>query len=292
VAEKLHQELTRSGKSLEPEALDLQKERFVTYVPASAPPSGYALLVFVPPWEDARVPDGWSSVLERNGVIYVSAARAGNDEDVMQRRIPLALLAAHNVMEHYSVDPQRVFIGGFSGGSRVALRIALSYPDVFRGVLLNAGSDPIGAPNLPPSRDLLIQFQRSTRLVYLTGNRDAERTAMDAASQQSMREWCVSDIQEEVIPWKSHDVAPAPAFARALQVLLGKSSPQSQTRAVADDDACQSALERRVTQQLDDVQRLLNLGQRASAEKRLREVDERFGALAAPRSLELSAAFH
>jgi poly(3-hydroxybutyrate) depolymerase len=52
----------------------------------------------------------------------------------------LALIAAQNAMAQYSVDPQQVYIGGFSGGSRVALRLALGYPDVFHGALLNAGS--------------------------------------------------------------------------------------------------------------------------------------------------------
>ena len=54
---------------------------------------------------------------------------------------PLALLAAHNIMQPYSVNREHVFIGGVSGGSRIALRVALSYRDLFRGALLNAGSD-------------------------------------------------------------------------------------------------------------------------------------------------------
>jgi len=72
------------------------------------------------------------------------SGKLSNDASTVDRREPLALLAAQNVMAQYPVDPQRVYIGGFSGGSRVALRLALGYPDVFHGALLNAGSDPIG----------------------------------------------------------------------------------------------------------------------------------------------------
>ena len=54
------------------------------------------------------------------------------------------VLAAYNVMKRYAVDPQRVFVSGFSGGARVAMRLALAYPDLFRGALMDAGSDPIG----------------------------------------------------------------------------------------------------------------------------------------------------
>jgi poly(3-hydroxybutyrate) depolymerase len=62
----------------------------------------------------------------------------------LERRIPLALLAAHNVMQRYPVDKERLYIGGMSGGSRVALRIALAFPDVFHALLLHSGSDRIG----------------------------------------------------------------------------------------------------------------------------------------------------
>jgi len=102
---------------------------------------GYALLVFVPPWPDARVPWGGPPSWNNTVVIFVSAANSGNDASILDRREPLALLAAQNVMRRYPIDPERVYVGGFSGGSRVALRIALGYPDVFHGALLNAGSD-------------------------------------------------------------------------------------------------------------------------------------------------------
>ena len=58
--------------------------------------------------------------------------------------MPLALLAYENIRRSHTLDANRVYVGGMSGGSRVALRVALAYPDVFRGALLNAGSDPIG----------------------------------------------------------------------------------------------------------------------------------------------------
>src|SRR5437879_3459051 len=94
------------------------------------------------------------------------AARSGNDASVLARREPLALLAAHNLMQRYPVDPERVYVGGFSGGARVAMRLALGYPDLFRGAILNAGSDPIGGAEIPlPPRDMFMRFQSSKRIV-------------------------------------------------------------------------------------------------------------------------------
>ncbi|HSS05536.1 MAG TPA: hypothetical protein VLK83_00190, partial [Rhodanobacteraceae bacterium] len=136
------------------EPLDLAQERFVVYVPqGQPPPNGYGLLVFIPPWPEAALPKDWPHVLDRHGMLFVSAARSGNDADTLDRRIPLALLGYENIHKRYKIDPTRTYVGGLSGGSRVALRVALAYPDLFRGALLNAGSDPLGGDGiaLPPA---------------------------------------------------------------------------------------------------------------------------------------------
>src|ERR1700733_10397687 len=49
---------TKNGE-LRPQAVDLLQERFLVYVPAQRPSRGYALMVFIPPWQDARLPPGW-----------------------------------------------------------------------------------------------------------------------------------------------------------------------------------------------------------------------------------------
>lgn len=144
--------LAQSGKRLGDQPVNLADEKFAVYVPAQKPTGGYALLVFVPPWNDARLPDGWGPVLDQYGVIFVTAARSGNDANVFGRREPLALLAEQNVARRYAVNQARVLIAGFSGGSRVAMRLALAYPDLFHGAILNAGSDPVGSRTIPPAR--------------------------------------------------------------------------------------------------------------------------------------------
>jgi poly(3-hydroxybutyrate) depolymerase len=141
--------------------------------------------VFIPPWPRAEVPRQWIPALNRYNTILVTAANSGNEAPTIDRREPLALLALHNIMAQYPVDPQQVYIGGFSGGARVALRVALGYPDVFHGALLNAGSDPIGTLDVPlPPADLFRRFQESTRLVYLTGERDDENLGRDMYSRR------------------------------------------------------------------------------------------------------------
>jgi pimeloyl-ACP methyl ester carboxylesterase len=288
-AAQVKAKLSLSSEHLIEQSIDLGAERFALYVPPSAPPHAYALLVFVPPWDDARLPSGWAGVLDEHGMIYVSAARSGNDQNVLARREPLALLAAYNVMRRYAVDATRVYVAGFSGGARVALHLALGYPDVFRGALLNAGSDPLGefgeGAALVPPRELLERFQESSRLVYVTGEQDVTHLAMDAHSLRSMRSWCVFDVNSTTIPGAAHEIATPAALSAALQALLAPARPDPVKLA-----SCRSDIDRSLAGQLEKAKALLAAGQRAAAEKRLLEIDRRFGGLAAPASIELQAA--
>ena len=284
---RLGYKMQATGSRLAGQPVDLAAEKFIVYVPSRKPEHGYALLVFVPPWQDARLPDRWAAVLEQMGVIFVSAARSGNDESPMGRREPLALLAATNIMGQYPVDPERVLVGGFSGGSRIALRLALGYPDLFRGALLNAGSDAIGNPAsdapvpLPP-RELLFRFQESTHIVYATGERDAEHIDDDLTSTQSLRQWCMYDSDDIVMPRVGHTVADAVTLSRALTSLFAAAPPDHDRLA-----RCRAAIDAELAGKFARIESLIAGGQRAAADKLLDKLDRQYGGLAAPRSLEL-----
>ena len=274
--------LNQQSEQLSAQSVDLAQERFVLYVPPKAPAGGYALLVFVPPWHDARLPEGWPEVLDRYDMICVSAARSGNDQNVSARREPLALLAAYNVMQRYPVNPAHVYVAGFSGGSRVAMRLAVGYPDLFRGALLNAGADPLGVPGaaIPPA-ELMQRLQESSRLVYVTGERDPVLPT-DVQSRQSMHKWCVANVDSQITLGRSHEALNAFAFNNALRALT--SAPQPDTGKLA---ACRAGLQHELEPQLARVQTLIGSGKHGEAQKLLRELDRQFGGLAAPASLEL-----
>ncbi|WP_267226541.1 PHB depolymerase family esterase [Dyella silvae] len=272
-----------SGAGLREQAIDLAQERFALYVPAQPPPAGYAVLVFVPPWHKAKVPPAWTATLDRHGVILVTAANAGNDANPLDRREPLALLAAINVMARYRVDPQRIYIGGFSGGSRVALRLAIGYPDLFRGVLLNAGSDTVGDTIPLPPEPLMARFQEGTRLVFVTGERDTPRQDADRQSRQSLRDACVTDIDTLSMAWTGHQLADASSLDRAL-ISLDKHR-NDDAAALA---ACRARIEHDLAAQLDKAEALLNGGKTDDALRLLQAIDTRYGGLAAPRSVALA----
>jgi len=275
--------VAQSGKRLRDQPVDLAQEKFVVYVPAGTPPNGYGLLVFVPPWDNARIPDGWAAIFDEYGFIFVSAAQSGNDMNPIARREPLALLAETNVVKRYRVDPDKTFIGGFSGGSRIAMRLALAYPDVFRGAFLDAGSDPIGNAITPiPSRDLFVRFQERSRLVYVTGEQDLMPSAADVASMRSMRAWCVFNTEKRTVSNIGHDAAPPTALAQALETLLAPVVPDERL------SSCRATIDQELTGKLQQVQALITSGKTDEARALLTAVDSTYGGLAVPESVELS----
>lgn len=280
----IRRDLARTGKSLSETPLDLAAESFLVFVPSQKPPGGYGLMVFVPPWEKAQLPGGWGPVLDQAGMIFVTAARSGNSQDIVSRREPLALIAAGNMLAQYDIDRARVFVAGMSGGSRMALRLALAYPDLFHGALLNSGSDVIGTIYEPlPPAPLFRQFQTGTRLVYVTGDHDAANLETETRSRRSLRDWCVSDTGTIRMTFTGHEVAPASVLKHALDMLLAPDHPDP-----AELADCRTQVEADVTAKLDQVETRIASGRRDEAKSLLKDVDAKFGGLAAPRSLELS----
>lgn len=283
---RLERNAAGAGQTLRGQPIDLAKERYSIYVPSSPHSSSgsYSLLVFIPPWPRAEVPRAWIPVLNRYNTILVTAANSGNDAPTIDRREPLALLAAHNVMVQYPVDPQQVYVGGFSGGARVALRLALGYPDVFQGALLNAGSDSIGTADVPlPPAELFRRLQESTRLVYLTGERDEENLARDMNSRRSLDKWCVFDLVTQTEPRTAHELADASGFGRSLEALLSPRDSHPDKLA-----QCRTRIEQELSTELRQVESAFARGESNLAKQLLTKIDARYGGLAAPRSVELA----
>ena len=276
--------LDAGGLKVQPgqQFIDLGSEQFIMRVPATPPSGRFGVLVFIPPWNDGRVPEGWAPALDRFGFIFVAALRSGNDQDIMGRREPLAILAADNVADLYPVDRDRILVGGFSGGSRVAMRLALAYPDLFRGALLDAGSDPIGNRVVPlPPRDLFDRFRQTSRVAYVTGALDEASLQLDVESILSMRRWCMSNISARRVPGLGHDLIDGSALATALTQLLRPPADAARTA------SCAARTVAGMQSKLDEAARLAGSDPRA-AQGLVERIDHEYGGLAVPRLTDLA----
>lgn len=275
-------EMKAKGEALGDQPIDLTQEKFFVSVPQTQPEKGYGLVVFIPPWNASKPPVGWAVTLNAAGLIVVSAGQSGNDQNVVARRMPLALLAEQNIAARYRLDPERIYVSGFSGGARVAMRLALGYPDVFRGAILDAGSDPIGSAEISlPPRPLFTRFQTESRLVYLTGEHDTVNHNMDRASLRSMDAWCVAHTTLLSAPDIGHEPAGVVPLLRALDAL-------EHPEPIPDRAECRVRVDRTLDAQLVQAQSLIAAGRRDDATTLLDTIDTQYGNLAAPRSLELA----
>lgn len=164
---------------------DLSEERFQVYVPESYDGSTpFGVFVWISPMDRTTFRDGSMDLFRERSMISVAALNAGNAREAFHR-IGLALDAVHNLSQRYAIDPERVYVGGFSGGGRISSMAAMHFPEVFRGWFSVCGvnyyarvQDPdkpdgtLWSAFTPPSRKRLARVKASTRAVLLTGEDD------------------------------------------------------------------------------------------------------------------------
>lgn len=161
-----------SGTDLVAYTVDPREEKWQVYVPAACVDGGCGVLVWMHADDAPRMDTNWQEVLDDERVVYVAALRAGDDHDAFERRLPLALTGLGAIATAYSIDPARVYLGGFAGGAKVAEVLAFGYPDVFHGVILNAGFlDPAGDLIAPPPAPL-DEYLRNVPFAFVVGRRD------------------------------------------------------------------------------------------------------------------------
>jgi pimeloyl-ACP methyl ester carboxylesterase len=282
---RIERSLAASHQAMAEQTIDLASERFDLFVPSSAPPAaGYGLVVYIAPSSGQIRLHDWDEPLDGHRMILVSAQRSGNDANVLDRRVPLALLAYENARARFPIDRQRVYLLGFSGGARVAEIVALAYPDVFQGAILDAGSDPIDGKDgsFKPPAELFRMFQRS-RLVFVTGDQDEDHLRQGDRSRESLRNNCVLDLESQIALRRGHQVIDAFALDRALDALEAKQRIDSDELA-----RCNARVADAIAGELAQAEAAIARGDRDAARAQLDAIDVRFGGLAAPKLLQLA----
>ena len=213
------QQLTR--EDIAGYTIDPREEKWQVYVPEGCVRGRCGLLVWIHAEDAPSMDNGWRKVLDDEQLVYVAALRSGNDHDALERRLPLALTGLGAMASEYSVDASRVYLGGHSGGAKVAEILAFAYPDVFHGVILNAGFlDPASESVYPPPAPL-DQHLRKLPFVLAVGRRDDAAwkdflAARDGFAERGMTAHEITD------PRQGHVPLTAARLREALELIEGR----------------------------------------------------------------------
>jgi predicted esterase len=134
-----------------------------------AEPARSGVLIFVSPTDSGVPPAGWLPMLQQKHLSWIAAEGFGN-EKLSAQRVLVALMAL-KVIQQSAVDPARTWIGGMSGGGRIASETAIRFPQKFSGALYI-----VGANFQMPDDKRLKQRAAANRYVFITGDKDFNRS--------------------------------------------------------------------------------------------------------------------
>lgn len=257
---------------------DLSTERFLVRAPAKPASDGrYGLLVFIDPRKQARFDFEWNNVLDEHGVVFISPDNAGDDTRALERRIPLALHAYEYARRTYNLDPDRIYVAGAEGGSRLAQRLAFAYPDIFTGAIVNSGAVELGAQASPaPTNEFLQRLRAHSRLVFATGAKDQPAFSEQQRSLKSLRTYCIPVAR---VFDNGHTIAGHAALTPVLlaDILREFEAPHSEEH--QPSPGCVEDLQRTATAELERIRQLDASGDHAGALKALINFDHAYGRL-------------
>ena len=110
---------------------DIRKQPFDVYVPYNYwPETPHGLLVWITDNSRVWFPERWEDCFDERGLILI---RLPYVSKLFTRRA-LALEAAFNMRSRYSIDPDRIYIGGESVSGAIATELSIQYADIFTGL--------------------------------------------------------------------------------------------------------------------------------------------------------------
>lgn len=210
----------------------LATEKFQVIVPGTFSTNvQWGLLVWISASDAPRIPSAWEAELARQQLLFVGAYKAGNPRDVVERA-RLALDAAFNMRQLYKIDPNRVYLGGFSGGGRVAGMVGMAYPDVFTGTICMCGVSfytDIPATNgehwprsFNPDASMLAQAKSNRRFVLLTGDQDINRENTREVWRSGFEHEGFRHVRYLEVPGLKHTLPSAEVLGTALGFVAAK----------------------------------------------------------------------
>ncbi len=187
--------------------------RWEVYAPATArsgePPG---VLVYISPTISGRPPAEWLEVMNEQNLIWVGANQSGNDVATVAR-IMMAVLGLRAIDQEYAIDPERVYLSGFSGGGRTASLAMGKFPELFRGAIYICGVN-----FWEDADEEALERIRANAYVFLTGTRDFNQ-AGTARVYRQYKDAGVERALAMVITGLGHALPSPPDLSKAIDFL-------------------------------------------------------------------------
>jgi hypothetical protein len=195
------------GAAKLPDDYDSREQRYQLWVPKDYDAKkAWPLIAFISPGDGPLGWRAWQKVCEEQGVLFCSPHGAGNNCPAGKRtRIVLDML--DDVRRHYRIDPEQTYLGGFSGGGRMACTIAFALPEFFGGVVPVCGTNP-----LPSVTYLRHRAVDRLSVAFVTGEKDFNRKENEVYMQPQLHDLGVR-TRLWVVPKLGHAVPSAPVLA-------------------------------------------------------------------------------
>ncbi len=219
----------RGGPRVEKPYVVTQEQYELLVPPSYSEQAPHGLLVWIHAGPRGAIPKAaWPRVLEQQRLIWVGPNNVGNRREVTTR-VALTLDAISAVGEDYVLDEQRIYVAGFSGGAKSAIRALLLYADVFRGGIFFAGADYFRAVPAPATgagrtytagldRPLYLSKAKDRPFAFVTGKKDFNYAHVSAI-YAAMRADGFTRARLFVGPALGHELPEAAVFAQTIEWL-------------------------------------------------------------------------
>jgi pimeloyl-ACP methyl ester carboxylesterase len=144
--------------------------RFRVFVPPGAGAPG--VLVFASPTPSGEPQPGWLELLERRNLAWIAAEDFGNAKPSAQRTLAV-LMGLALARQMRTIDSKRVYVGGMSGGGRIASKAVTMFPQLFSGAIYIVGADFWTRAERPSLPQIITK-----RYAFITGSGDFNRGEM------------------------------------------------------------------------------------------------------------------
>jgi hypothetical protein len=212
-----------------PGTYDVAKETFEILVPkdykATEP---HGLFIWVGASAAPSIPKEWEAVLAEKKLIFVGARNSGNPRDIFDR-MRMAVDANYNLRKLYNVDGRRVYVSGFSGGSRVASMLGVCFGEMFSGTICFMGVNfytdiPMGAnkaypPGYIPDDQVLPLAKKFCRYVLVTGTKEMNHAETLSTYENGFKREGFASVKLLDVPDQKHAPPAAEWLRKAIEFL-------------------------------------------------------------------------